>query len=88
MPNILEAGKEYKTKRGKRARIYAVDGVGETCAHGAILEEDGWEETTWTIGGIFWPGHTMSQDINFSATTEPSTACVEPSSTPRTGEGE
>lgn len=49
----FEAGKEYKTRDGSRARIYATDGRGPWPIHGAIFENegDGWVMNSWSSEG-------------------------------------
>lgn len=38
----FEAGKEYRTRAGGKARIYATDGAGSHLIHGAVLTDRGW----------------------------------------------
>lgn len=58
-----EPGKEYITADGSRAKIYAVDGAGPFCIHGAVLQIQetpiGGFNTTWTVKGTprTEPGH-------------------------------
>ncbi len=47
----LEAGKFYRTRDGRKARIYAVDGAGQYPAHGAILCDSVWFMSIWTAYG-------------------------------------
>lgn len=48
-----EAGKEYRTRIGDRARIYATDGREPWVIHGAILYTNmgGWDSATWRQDG-------------------------------------
>ena len=52
----IEMGKKYKTRDGRDVRIYAVDGFGVYCVHGAYFDtadygEIGWIDDSWTING-------------------------------------
>lgn len=52
----IEMGKKYKTRDGRDVRIYAVDGFGEYCVHGAYYDVAdygyiGWIDDSWTING-------------------------------------
>ena len=50
---LWEVGKEYKTLGGKRARIYATDGVGDNHIHGAYFREEvnRWSAAQWDNEG-------------------------------------
>jgi hypothetical protein len=50
----IEVGKFYKTRDGRKARIYAVDGRDYTKIHGAVFEDGGWASLTWFENGIFY----------------------------------
>ena len=58
----FKPGETYKTRDGREARVYAVDGDSAYPIHGAILGVDGWVIRTWTKGGTFdcRPGNTAS----------------------------
>lgn len=44
----IEAGKFYRTRDGRKARVYATDGANEAHRiHGAILHHKGWGEGWW-----------------------------------------
>jgi hypothetical protein len=63
-PLQIEAGKFYRTRDGKMARIYATDGSGSYPVHGAVLEGVGWGSATWTYSGVFDDGvETGEHDI-------------------------
>jgi len=48
----IEVGKFYKTRDGRKARIYAVDGVKDFPIHGAVYTgNDEWCGTIWRFGG-------------------------------------
>ena len=47
----FEAGKTYKTRDGRDARIYATDGKDVTPIHGAVDSGDGWEVCVWKPTG-------------------------------------
>lgn len=48
----FEVGHEYRTRDGRRARVYATDGYGGTI-HGAVWSsvEMGWVAVSWELGG-------------------------------------
>ena len=48
---MFEAGKEYQTRDGKRARIYATDGKGVDTIHGAVFYDGGWVFDSWRPDG-------------------------------------
>lgn len=47
----IEAGKFYKTRDGKKARIYAVGESYFYSIHGAVLLEKGWSIESWRSDG-------------------------------------
>src|SRR5690625_1364923 len=47
----IEAGKEYRTRGGKKAIVYAVNRGGSFPVHGAIKHEDMWTVESWTCDG-------------------------------------
>ena len=47
----FKPGETYKTRDGREARVYAVDGRGDFSVHGAILDKDGWSPAEWTKSG-------------------------------------
>lgn len=47
----FEPGKEYKTRDGRKVRIYAVDGGGEYPIHGVYFNGNKWQLTSWTRDG-------------------------------------
>lgn len=49
----IEMGKEYETREGLPVRIYATDGEGLYCIHGAIKMGEEWFLETWTIEGKY-----------------------------------
>jgi len=50
----FEPGKTYRTRDGREARVYAVDGSGPYCIQGALLEKSGWRPTGWTTAGRYF----------------------------------
>ena len=49
---MIDKNKQYRTRDGREVRIYATDGGGEFCVHGAILFPNGrWEARQWPING-------------------------------------
>lgn len=54
----IEVGKFYKTRGGKKARVYAVDGAPENPVHGSIFcrsqnDKDHWVTYTWAKQGRY-----------------------------------
>jgi len=48
---VIDITKTYRTRCGYPVRIYATDGVGAFCVHGAYCEGEDWIFCTWTIEG-------------------------------------
>ena len=60
---MIDMTKKYRTKENKEVRIYATDGAGEHCIHGAISEDTGgWRYALWTRNGEFISKTTGSLD--------------------------
>lgn len=54
----IEVGKFYKTRDGRKVRIYAMDAGGNYPVHGAILDSDGtWFMENWYGEGLFLKSH-------------------------------
>jgi hypothetical protein len=47
----IEAGKEYRTRDGRKARVYATDGISPYVVHGAIQTPQGWSLQSWITNG-------------------------------------
>lgn len=47
----FEAGKVYRTRDGREARVYATDGGGHFPIHGAVKCVDGWAQVQWRADG-------------------------------------
>ena len=47
----FKPGETYKTRDGREARVYAVDGAGIWCIHGAIKEYGEWCSASWLSSG-------------------------------------
>lgn len=60
----IEAGKFYRTRDGRKARVYAVDGGGEFPIHGAVLWPD--DKTKWD-----WCQWKEAGDANLYGCTKP-----------------
>jgi hypothetical protein len=58
----IEVGKFYRTRDGRKARIYAVDGREGSNIHGAVLNEIGWITSTWAITGQ-WIAAESDRDL-------------------------
>lgn len=50
---VWEVGKEYKTRDGRRFRVYATDGKGAFSVHGAILDDGDWVAQSRTADGHY-----------------------------------
>ncbi len=48
---MIELGKQYKTRGGCEARVYAVDADGSHSVHGAIKRNGIWAITAWSKEG-------------------------------------
>lgn len=64
----IEMGKKYKTRDGKKVRIYAVDGVDAYCVHGAFFtnskhSKDGWSARCWRSNGKVYAYDTCNLDL-------------------------
>jgi hypothetical protein len=57
----IEVGTFYKTDSGQKVRIYALDGEGTYCIHGAVSTLTGWESARWSITGesFFMPAENI-----------------------------
>lgn len=60
---MIDPKKTYRTRDGREVRIYAVDGCGEFCIHGAIKYTDGWVGLMWDRNGAACPGRMMNDDL-------------------------
>jgi hypothetical protein len=49
----IELGKQYRTRDGREARIYAVDGQAHAPIHGATKEMRGWVVREWAEDGQY-----------------------------------
>lgn len=53
---VIEPGKFYRTRDGRKARVYATDGRVLYIIHGAVLTDRGWMSARWKKNGRFcWP---------------------------------
>lgn len=49
---MINKDKTYRTRDGREVRIYATDGVGNQCVHGAYRDKNGeWAMWLWGING-------------------------------------
>lgn len=60
---VIEPGKFYRTRDGRKARVYAVDGESPYSIHGAVLIDTGWQAHGWTICGSWGAGLERHLDI-------------------------
>ena len=53
---IVDMTKKYRTRDGREVRIYAIDGNGLYCVHGAhtVKEYKGWIIGQWSLDGDFF----------------------------------
>ena len=53
---IVDMTKKYRTRDGREVRIYAIDGNGLYCVHGAhtVKEYKGWISGQWSLDGDFF----------------------------------
>lgn len=62
MPKLdFDKPDQLQTRDGRLVRIYATDGVGLHCIHGAILDKNGWEVAKWMADGVSHNSVTESQ---------------------------
>lgn len=74
----IEVGKFYKTRDGRKVRIYALDGYSDkTPIHGAVLKSIGWVFEEWHQGGTFNSSGNSYSDI-VSEWEEPKSGIVPP----------
>lgn len=59
---MIELGKQYKTRDGCEARVYAVDAGGSHSVHGAIKRNGVWVITAWAKEGQ-WSMHDSINDL-------------------------
>lgn len=51
---MIDKNKQYRTRDGREVRIYATDGSGNDCVHGAYGNNSkGWHVTTWDAQGQY-----------------------------------
>jgi hypothetical protein len=50
----IEVGKYYRTRDGRKARIYAVDGSGNAAIHGAVHHDGKWSTACWLSDGYYY----------------------------------
>lgn len=59
----IEVGKFYKTRDGRKARIYAVDGGQGNFLHGAIYNEGYWATASWFSNGTIYSHGESPNDL-------------------------
>lgn len=52
---MIDINKKYCTRDGREVRIYAVDGGGVHCVHGAVKNPEGWAMCSWMQRGSEMP---------------------------------
>lgn len=58
----IEVGKTYRTRDGRKVRIYAVDGDSGRPIHGATYSHGEWYAACWTNDGRFY-ANECAEDI-------------------------
>jgi hypothetical protein len=46
---MISKDKTYRTRDGREVRIYATDGGGVHCVHGAVRNPEGWAMCSWSL---------------------------------------
>lgn len=68
----IEVGKLYRSRNGRKARIYATDGEErEGCIHGALLDGSGWWTHSWLASGIWIKDAENGEDLISKWRTSP-----------------
>lgn len=60
---MIDKTKQYTTRSGLPARIYATDGEGEYPVHGAVLKDGCWFPCSWTSEGKHVTAQASSFDL-------------------------
>lgn len=60
---MIDKSKTYRTRDGREVRIYATDGAGVYCIHGAIKNNGEWEYMRWTNNGTFGGNIPFDSDL-------------------------
>jgi len=59
----ISLDKEYRTRRGHKVRLYAIDGLGTNPVHGARLINGIWEQTSWRRNGAYYADSQYRLDL-------------------------
>jgi hypothetical protein len=54
---------KYRTRNGREAEVYRIDGVGTYPLIGAVKYDDGWCQCSWTLEGRHFYGGTEPNDF-------------------------
>ena len=49
---MIDINKQYRTRDGREARIYATDGTDDQSIHGAVKDGNGWTIAAWYSDGV------------------------------------
>lgn len=60
---MIDINKKYRTRDGREVRIYATDGDGAYSVHGAIKEDGGWTQESWTDAGCYTTSGERRSDL-------------------------
>jgi hypothetical protein len=62
--STFKPGETYKTRDGREARVYAVDGGrNQNIIHGALLMDGAWLSQTWSSDGRMIKGNLCPEDL-------------------------
>lgn len=61
---MIDPAKTYRTRDGREVRIYAVDGMGDDCVHGAMkIDGLGWQSVDWKVDGGYYAAREHELDL-------------------------
>ena len=60
---MISKDRQYRTRDGREVRIYATDGVGRFCIHGAYVSGGSWVAASWRGDGRFWWNEEHENDL-------------------------
>ncbi len=67
----IEPGKFYRTREGRKVRIYATDGEGPYKIHGAVFVDGEWVFDTWLLDGTVFADRRNNDDDIIAKWIEP-----------------
>jgi|TARA_R110000851_G_scaffold177474_1_gene324290 hypothetical protein len=60
---MIDINKKYRTKDGRKVRIYATDGAGGLLVHGAVKGSEGWSIMKWASYGSVYRQSQSPADL-------------------------